>query len=310
MDYGTLFTNAVKLTWRYKTFWLVAFLVYLPNLILVSGMSGAERTGAFQSFDLNQLFAMFGLLVSYLILLFLIQSYTTPVLIDATNRIMRGGEYRFADSFAAGVRYFFRYIGLQMVGFGISLVVIIILMIITFIGVVIVGVAAGDTFTGDGPVGVLLTIVSMIVIGIPLALVYIIIFLAARPIVIRDVSIGDGLSEAWKLFKSRPWPIILVHLIIFAIAFPLGYAATFWQGAVDVAVGNADLSPVMADLVRIGLSLPMDFVQSVLVYLFGLHFVTLLYFELVEPGKAQMPEDDEPSPPPPPQQPGDEPAIR
>ncbi len=285
MNYGKLLSDSFKLTWRYKSLWLLGLFVYIPSLLLMGGAAGTfgqiGREPMVPSIDPGTVLAFSAMAFMVMILSFLVQSYATPVLVDAANQIMRGGRYGLADSFGAGARYFLRYLGLQIVGIfiagGVALLIFIPFLIVMFV----LGAMPGGEEMSFLAVGLILLYVLVLIV--PMMLVSVGLALAGRSLVVRDANIADCLSEAWRLVKGNAGSALVSVLLILVVAIPV----LIVQAILETIIAFTVPDPVA----KMFVSLPLNIIVSVLGFVWGSHYFTVLYFELVEPGKAQLPGD-------------------
>lgn len=287
MDYGRLLSRSFQLAWRYKSLWIFGLFAGYGSTFNVSGdfpgfkAETREFWDAFRWDSLNapfdtSIFVPIAIAAVVLLLVFLVAHLiSVPALVDAVNKIARGGQYRFGSSFSRGVDMFWRFLGLlvlEMVAFIASIIPFIIVIIVIPL------------------LGILLTIPGALI----LFFVWQTIFeLAKRVVVVRDCSIGDALSEAYVLIKRN----LSKTIVIFLIMLFLGMAFFVGTMIMWVVVG----APVGAIVWAITHSLAAGLVLAILFGLpltivvggyFGTFFTTLytlFYFELVEPAAARIP---------------------
>ncbi|MBU2652520.1 MAG: hypothetical protein KKA81_16465, partial [Bacteroidetes bacterium] len=123
MDYGEIINSAFRLSWRKKSLWifgLFAFGMAYPSLDWEEHFDFSK----FDSFGFDQLnldgnlaalFTLVGLLVALMVIIHvLLNAISTPALVDAVNRITRGGQYRFKTSLQTGIQYMWRTLALMI----------------------------------------------------------------------------------------------------------------------------------------------------------------------------------------------------
>jgi hypothetical protein len=298
MDYGTLVNNAFRVAWRYKTLWIFGlFAGATPQFNFQFG-SPDFRSWSAEPGTLPHVFEPlvanlwpFIIAASIIGLLFLILSFIAqPALIDAVNRIARGGSYRFGESFSAGLDFFWRFVGLALLMF--------LFMLGGFLVVALIGVVAFVIHTAVG-------ILSLLVL-IPVSIVIIFIFvnvlmLGERAMVVRNVRIADALEEGWMLVRRNPGQVVVVTLIIFglAIAFSIVIVIGFVIMSLPfIAVLSTMQMSLELLLLGILIGLPVSLVIGGFSGTFFSSLYTLFYFQLVEPGvRHYIPSDTGPASP-------------
>ncbi len=228
MDYGEIVGTAFKVAWRNKSLWILGlFAVGLSNFsdsIDIPFRSQIDNM-EFQILDytidfdriaqLNMwvLVAIAGLLVIYMLLFIILHCICTPALIDGVNRLTRGGVYRLRDSFSAGIGFFWRYIGINIL-------------------VIMAGIVG--SFALIGPV------VLLFIISVPLGFLSLIVIfpaffffifalstistLAERAIVIRNIGVIDALEEGYDLFWKNKIHSLVIFLLYLALTIGIALA--------------------------------------------------------------------------------------
>ncbi len=296
MEFSKIVRRSFDIAWSYKTLWLFglfagwggSFNLNLPG----GGIDGSEffnrfeDVGAFgnvHDFEFlgpaigAAILAVFVLWVLWLIM----HCISVPAIIDANNKIERGGIYQMGTSFSRGVDFFWRFLGLFILGFVavFSTIVVCVILVITIVG---------------------------IIIAIPLALFsiyfWITLFeLAKRVIVIRDCSIGDALAESWALIKRSFGDTVLMFLILIGLSIAFGIAGLLvWAmfgipvGAVVYAVTENGVAAMILGLL---IGLPVSIVFGGYFGTFFTSLYTLFYIELVEPTPKIRSHPADPAPP-------------
>jgi hypothetical protein len=275
MEYGGIVRRSWALAWQHKSLWILG---------LFAG-GGTFGTMEWHSKNITpeklhmapETFALLGMGLTLLGIVFLLMSVlASAALIDAVNRLARGGVYRLRDSFSAGVDLFWRFLGLCLLALG---TVVILVAILAVPGVLL--------FLMSTVVGVL----SLIVL-IPLFLaggfvINAIFQLAARSLVVRSCSIGDALDEGYYLLRTRLSANLAIFAIFILLSIGVGVISLIILGIVGgpfVAMAIMSTTGLVVALV-IGLPLVL-LVIWVIHGLTGSFFsamYTLFYFELVEP---------------------------
>jgi len=147
-----------------------------------------------------------------LVFVFMIAHFiAAPALIDAVNRVKRGGVFSFGDSFSTGVNFFLRFIGLGFLVFFAA--------IITIGGLVAVVVVMFKVATALGVISLLFAIPLLFVL---IFLITMLSELAERAMVVRGIGIGDGLEESILLLRRNFSSAIAMFFIGIGISIALG----------------------------------------------------------------------------------------
>ncbi|MEW6050532.1 MAG: hypothetical protein AB1644_05660 [Candidatus Zixiibacteriota bacterium] len=273
MDYGRLLNHSWNLAWRFKSLWVLG--------IFVSGgvpfsMSWQDDTrtlsqlGASDAVILTLFVVATTLATISLILYFL----TSGSLIDAVNRITRGGSYRLGESFSNGFHFFWRMVGLGLLAFMSILVVVAVCAvpaILLFLVSTVLGVIS------------LFILVPVAIAGIfVVAAVY---QLAERVVVVRDSVVGDAIDEAWMLFRRHLGQNVILTLMYLCIS--LGFGMVFMMLAALVAVPFVvmALTSTAGLILALAFGIPAVLLVAILVEgisgAFTSAMYTLFYFELL-----------------------------
>jgi len=292
LDYGEIINSAFRLSWRNKSLWifgLFAFGLSFPSFNWQERFDSSDFTilghNGVNGYDIQALGSSIVALVVLIIFLMIVVSVianaiSTPALVDAVNRITRGGQYRFKISLRTGVHYMWRTLALMILAFfGMGL----------FIGVLVgIGVVM---FLIAVPLGILSLLVLIPLLFVGIFLVTTIFNLAFRSIVVRDATVADSLGEGIELLRRHPWPCVVMALIYLGLAIVVGI--------VSIVVWLVILIPFMAIAVMstAGLitALVVGFPVFWLVMLPMGGFVgtafeamyTIFYFRLFEPPNQQ-----------------------
>lgn len=291
MDFGKIVNNSFRTAWEYKTLWVL-------GLFAGGGFSGFNLNlkdidwrryldldsmgiggGFFDALPSPEilLVPIIGFLLLFGFALIIMSLICTPALIDGVNKISRGGVYTLSGSFKAGLHYFWRFVGLGLLSFfvtGISIVILVLFGVVFFA----IHLAIG--------------LISLIFL-IPLLLLLIfivsnIVALTQRAIVVRNVSIGDGLEEGFFLFRKNLLNNLIIFLINLGLSIGLGLAAAIVWLIVGLPIGMIvmamGVSLVPSIIIGMILGLPVSFIVSGYIGTVLTNIYTYFYFELVEPG--------------------------
>ncbi|HVP06550.1 MAG TPA: DUF948 domain-containing protein, partial [Candidatus Acidoferrum sp.] len=218
-----------------------------------------------------------------MILVFLIlHLIATGALIDAVNRLARGGVYRLRDSFAIGIDFFWRMFGIYLVGvfaFVILVAAIVVPAVICFLVSTVVG---GLSLIVLVPIG----LVGMFVITNVFSL-------TQRALVARNVRLADAIEEGYWLFRNNLGANLVIFIIFMALSIGLWLVAMMIIGLAAGPFIALALTSTTGLIVAIVLGLPIVLiVMWVISGFLGAFFsslFTLFYFELVEPSAAPAP---------------------
>ena len=301
MDYGIIFRRSFAIAWRYKLLWIFGLFASGVSSFNLDFRSSKFDPEDFSNFDPaiftpELILSLIGVVLILVLLYFIIHCISAPALVDAANRLERGGQFSFGASFSTGIDFFLRTAGLSILIFVMALAVIGVLLLI---GVVIVaglgiGLSQGE---GDGSVGAVIgLIVLAIFIGLPI-LLFISWFLttlqelAQRALVVRNLSISDSLAEAWYLLKNNFGKCIVIYLIYvgmgMGIGFVMGMIFLILKLVVEGALFSGSMSFVEIFLWGLIAGLPFSLFVGGFFGTAFFNFYTLFYFSLVDPASMR-----------------------
>lgn len=218
-----------------------------------------------------------GLLLVYLVAHFI--SY--GALIDAGNRLTRGGVYSFGNAFSAGLDYFWRFLGLGIMAFIVifSLFCVwILLIVVPFIIHLAIGIVA-----------LLVLLPAGVVAGASAFNIY---ALAQRAMVARNCSISQAVEEAFLLFKTNFGANVMIFLIFVGLEIAFTILALMVLGVISIPiialVAMTDVSIIGGLLMGLALAFPVSLAIGGFVGTAFINLYTFFYFELVEPGGRQQ----------------------
>ncbi len=307
MDYGKMIRDSFALAWRHKSLWILGLFAGWGSGFNtsfgkhdLSSMNGGDLSGTpfgKLSQDPSQIWAwlapfLIGLAIFAMIYL-VMYCIAIPGLIDAVNRITRGGAYKLSESFSTGVDFFWRTLGLTILS-GMT-------------AVVVFGVVAGLLIISfkAGVVPFVVTLLFALPVIFMLAVAFAcIVSLAQRAMVVRNISIGDALEEGYLLFRNHLGKNIVFVLIVIGLAIGIGMAVTIVAFVVYAPIVllaySLGLPLWSAFLVAIIIALPISIPVGGFIGTFQSSLGTMFYFGLVEPTGPQMalPTTGEPTPQP------------
>ncbi|UCC43764.1 MAG: hypothetical protein JSU65_11665 [Candidatus Zixiibacteriota bacterium] len=293
MDYGTLLSKSIRIAARHPSLWVFGLLSgYGSGFNFDTRMNWDFDWEHDRTFDLPfdptpEVVGSFILAILLLIVVFIVAHLIAyPALIEGINHIARGGVYRFGKCFSRGIDLFWRMFGMAFVGGVVAVGIIVALVVpsVVFLPLLIITI----------PVGVAAILLWTLILS-----------LGTRAMVVRDSSILDAINEGFYLFKSRWSDCLIAGIIYFLIAFGVGIVLFIIAWAVfgplnllAESIAHGELAVLMIGLV---LGLPISLVVGGFTGVFFSSYVTLFYFELVDPGCITDPNRAEPPLSPPPQ---------
>lgn len=286
IDFGNLISRSFQIAWQYKSLWVFG--------LFLGGGGGsynfdAEKLFAGHQYDfdlerysgLGQFFEEFAapivgavlLIVLALIAVMLIcYLIAKPAMIDGVNNITRGGFYRFGNSFSRGLDFFWRFLGMFVLGF-MSVMALI-------VGVVLFAIILT-------PFSLLLTIPMAIIVGF---FIWHIFELAQVAMVARDISIGDALQEGYTLLTRNLGNCFIMTLVLIGlgIAFFIVIAILTLMLFVplNLMIGSTAGGTLAAVLLGFFIALPISLVLGGYSGTFFEALYIQFYFRLVEPVPA------------------------
>ncbi len=286
IEFGSLIQRSFDIAWKYKTLWIFGLFTGGTSAFNFDWTKKVE----YQATDLNfasewfdklglpstmvqPSFAILGAILLWLIalalLFFICYLISQPAIIDAVNKITRGGQYNWGTSFSRGTDFFWRFLGMVMVEF-----------------FVVIAILAGVVMPA-----VLLTPFTLL-LTIPVALIlYFFVFhtfrLGGVAMVARDSHIADAIIEGWNLLMQNKTNCFLITLIglglaiAFAIVIGIFTFLLYWPINALILSLTGNLVAILMMALTIGLP-----VALVLGGYSGTFFNALyvqFYFRMVEP---------------------------
>ena len=281
MNYGRIVEDSFKFAWRYKSLWVFGLLAGSGggNFNLDFGqddmeaMNGMGEIGSmpqeiFQEYW-HLILPMLGAIIVMCLLYFVLHLICSPALIDAINKIARGGTYKFSESYSRGIDFFMRELGLTLI------------FIAAILGVCLVGILPIAAFQLFG----ILLMLPIVVAGFFFAIT--LFSLAERALVVRDTSIGNALEESFVLMKQNFSKCLIMALIFIGIAIGLGIVALMVTGMlffpISLLVQSISESKIVIFVLALVLGLPISLVVGGFTGTFFHSLYTLFYFGLVDP---------------------------
>ena len=277
INFGDIISRSFRIAWQYKSLWVFGLFTYssggtynldLGDVIKPAGDSVIEIGDNAFSYSDPVVVGFLLWLIFFGVLMFLCAQIAMPALIDGINKITRGGQYRFGESFSRGLDFFLRFLGMNILLF---------IAIVTLVIIVAIPVAIT-------PISLLLTIP----IGIVLAFFLFHTFgLAEVAMVARDGNIIDSLAEGFTLTKQNIGNCILMTLILIGLGIIFGIITMIFA-LITFAPANLLLSHAIGDLVAIIflgflVGLPVSLVIGGFMGTFFNSAYIQFYFNLVDP---------------------------
>jgi hypothetical protein len=293
MDYGKIIRDSFALSWRHKTLWILGIFAGMGggfntsfNKDDIQALSGSPFGGAFgglgeNSAEIWQTLAPYAIGLTVFGLFFVaMHCIAVPGLIDAVNRITRGGMYKLSESFSTGIDFFWRTLGM-------IILLIVTISVVTIALIVMVVLSWMATM----PLGVITLLLALPVFFGTLIVGASVYNLALRAMVARNVSIGDAIAEGYGLFRMHLGKSIIFLLITFGLAIALTIAVGLVTILVFAPIGllaySFGLAVWQAFLLAVILSLPVTIPIGGYMGVFHSSMYTMFYFALVEPEGPQ-----------------------
>jgi len=274
MNFGKIVEDSFRFAWNYKSLWIFGLFAGSGsnfNFDFGSSQPLDPQSMPFESFEevWQLLLPILAAVIFIGLILFVLHMICSPALVDAINKIGRGGTYRFSESYSRGIDFFLRKLGLTVI----FIAAIIGVALLSFLPVVAL------SFLG------LLFLFPIFIAGLFFAIT--IYSLAERAMVVRDTSIGNAIDEAYVLMKQNFSKCLLIALIFIGLSF--GIAILFLTLAamlyfpVNMIVEAITENRSMVLILGVILGLPITLVVGGFFGTFFHSLYTLFYFGLVDP---------------------------
>jgi hypothetical protein len=274
MNYSKLMNQAWELTWRFKSLWILGIFV---SASAPYSLNWQEDSKVLSNFGVPLTMSLTLLAVSLVVgFVFMILYFiASGSLIDAVNRLARGGQYRFGNSVANGLHFFWRMLGLGLLVFFVVAVwlgVCAIPAVLCFLMSTVLGVIS------------LFFVVPLGLAGIfAAASLYL---LAERSVVVRDIGIGDGIDEAWTLFRRSVGHNVVLALIYLGVTIGFGMLFLVLAAIIAVPFVAMALTSTAGLVIAIAIGIPAVLLLALLVTgvtgAFTNAMYTLFYFDLLD----------------------------
>lgn len=277
MDLGAIINRAVKITWNYKTLWILGFLAALGsggsgsgfNFNFGSNTTLNQRSGQLPPWmqDIVRHPEPFVAAAGVLACLFIIIGIAFAVisiiarggLIAGVQQIETEGATTFGSAWKSGAARFWQLLGLSLlVALPLILLVIVLIIIgaVAFGGIIAAAVASDRSGTSN-PAGIGGLIIGGITVFCCLLCVLVVYGLLAealttfgeRSIMIEKLGVTASLSKAWSLFRANLGNIILMALLMGVISLVIGIIT----GTVALIVLAPTMLPTVLEITRGGM---------------------------------------------------------
>jgi len=291
LNFGAIISRSFDIAWRYKSLWIFGLFtgagsrglnLDLPDSLMEqlpgSGfeqdfeetLSGWDPSVVFDTPFIVTILLFFLILALVFLACYLIAQ---PAIIDAVNKITRGGQYRFSESFSRGIDFMWRILGLAIVWFMAGLALVFAVVIIAVIT----------------PWSLLMTIPIAIVVGFFLWHTF---SLAQVALVARDGSIGDAIVEGWELLNRNKANCLIVSFLMIGIGIGFMIAITivslFTFVPIGLMVGLLTGNLVAVLLLGLIIGLPISIVLGGVTGTFFNALYVQFYFKLYEPEPTDL----------------------
>lgn len=280
METSPLIRCAWDLSWKYKSLWV--FGLFLEGLwtIQSSWREAQQEGGALSEIIGSGVLLPLMLAGAVVWLIFGVMAViSSGALVDAVNKLTRGGVFKWGSSFSVGIDFFWRMLGIFLLYFGSLLALVLVLALPVVL-----------LFWLHTALGVLALLVIVPVLFLGIFAIVTIFSLAQRAVVVRNASVGDALEEGYLLLKFQPWScakIFIVFILLYLLTGMLALVLISIVAAPFIAMAIATSTGLVMAL-AVGLPLVL-LIMIVLDGLFGTFYhslYTLFYFALLEPATA------------------------
>jgi len=310
MDFGKIISTGFGQAWKYKSLWILGFLLSLGEgggnynynfgqneNIQIPDWLGIENI---REFDFLRFITDHALLIAMIILglfllfviFFILSRIACGALIDAGGKFKRDEAYTLGSSFRIGVSRFWSLLGIALLN------IIVVVGLVLFL--VLLGMIAFYIHIAIGIMS-LLVLIPILIIGIFIMTATV--AMAERYIVLEKRPVFDAIVDGWNLWTSSKGNTVLYALIYIALAIGLMIGIGFILLAIAlpfIALGivNLFLALLLGIPVALLLLLVFEGFSGSAMHLMTTEF----YFQLREKtdipkGAVQAPDQDGYQPP-------------
>jgi len=218
MGYGDLLGKAFSTAWKYKYLWLLGFFVAgmsIPSSQFDFGEHDIDRFGSYFSPAEWGFILFIGIAILFVILILLVLNrICAGGLIANTARIERAESHNLSLAWDAGLRYFWRLVGLF------------ICFLFLFIGTAGIAVVLGIIAAAIETVLLILSLIVLIPLLFACFFVLAIIgSYAERFIVLENQGVFTAIESGFRLFKKEPGKSTAMGFIALIVSVSLGIGA-------------------------------------------------------------------------------------
>ncbi|MEW5794940.1 MAG: hypothetical protein AB1772_01140 [Candidatus Zixiibacteriota bacterium] len=289
IDFGAIIQKSFEMAWRFKTLWIFGLFAgggdaFNFNWTEKVDSDELDMSFAYDWFDQMGLptdlvppeFAVLSALLLWVValglLFFICYLIAQPAIIDAVNKITRGGQYSFGTSFSRGTDFFWRFFGITMVEFFAAIALIAAIVVLAIVLT---------------PFSLLLTIPAGLVVFFG---IYHTFSLAEVAMVARDNAIADAIVEGWNLLMRNKANCFIMSLIMIGlgigIAIVVVILAAIFYLPINLLVLGVTENLVAILFLALFIGLPVALVIGGYVGAFFNALYVQFYFRLVEPPQA------------------------
>jgi hypothetical protein len=286
IDFGKLIQRSFEIAWRFKTLWIFGLFAGGMDAFNFGWTDKVESEEvdmgfAYDWFDKLNLptdlvppeLAVIGAILLWVLalalLFFICYLIAQPAIIDAVNKITRGGQYTFGTSFSRGTDFFWRFFGITLVEIFAALAVIAIIVVLAIVLT---------------PFSLLLTIPCGLIVFF---FVYHTFGLAEVAMVARNNQIADAIIEGWDLLMRNKANCFLMSLIMIGLGIGFVIVVSLITLAfylpINLLVLGVTENLVAILLMALFIGLPVALVVGGYTGTFFNALYVQFYFRLVEP---------------------------
>ncbi len=248
MDYMELVKRSIANAWKYKFLWFFGFFVSITEgfggkLSWTDKLEKWEHVGRFGHFrhiDFEPVFLIMLALAAFavIILFFAMAVLSEGALIHGISRKEKNLETGFSDCWSAGLRRFFRILGIVFLA--------IVSVVFVLFGCAAVVIPAFFLSTALG--------ILMLLVAIPVFIVAVFIVVAVegwamRYGIINDIPLLDSIQQGWLLFRNNlgktigvafssfisqlvMWAMLIICMLVLAVPLVLIGMVDLWFGLI------------------------------------------------------------------------------
>lgn len=238
MNYGDLISEAFRIVWRHKFLWFFGFFAAGAggSFNVPSGGGGGDGgtvgplpgdlggLGRALQENLVTILVVAGTVVLLIVLFFIFMALLSEAaLAESVAAIHRGEERRFGAAWRAGLRFFWRVLGLRIMLFLLAMAILLLIALVAGLPTLIVFVATesvGARVTVAVLMG-LLAVLLLIAIFIPFAILG---QWALRRAVVAGTGAVGSIGEGYRLLRRNLGRSLLVWLVQVGVMLGVGIA--------------------------------------------------------------------------------------